>query len=721
MEEEECAASEGQGIDDVGSKKCTNDERRKKIMSMTDDVIRRSRTCWNEVLDAAAVAALIQEAYAIADLAYTAEVAAAWGEKNFPGGIPKEVIEEHEHELAAHGGDFDAMVGQRLDALRAGRLNEERIARLHGSNPEIERLKDLADGMAVSTPTGFYPNGNMSEARPPLRTLYRRTHRAVDKMIYDLVSAGLGIVLTAATAFAIPGLHLSPAHWAPKAGKEHGRPLIDSTDASARHPVLNSDEVADWAKEYFGEIEHPTIVDIVLMIWEFKSSHPEVSWLDIALFKLDLKGAYNLISFKKQFCKLFAVELVGGIVVIFLCGLFGWSATPAAFQVVTRALVFEMGLRLMGRCCMYVDDILGVTLVKNLEKDKTVTADICIDLLGEGAIAHEKTLDTEGGGPRRIDVIGYTLDLDSLRVTLTRRNLLRTVYAFFHVDITAKVPVAAIQRMASYSSRYCLLLPEMRPFSRALYGCITGLSNRRASAPLSPEAKLSVELWRTVLCAIALREERFARPFHTFIPREADTVIQFDASLQGIGVILFDRDRDTGAEVLIGGAAVSLQVWKINEEDSSLQNSAEFMAVIVGLLAVLLRLPNGAGRSILLRGDSITALRWAETGRIRSDFSARAACLFTLLLARTGMRLVGTVHAPAEVNTWCDLLSRRNEHERYRVMNEVIPGARDLALGEHELVQSALRLCSPKAGPLHADSFNEFWKVAGRLVASVSR
>ena len=52
------------------------------------------------------------------------------------------------------------------------------------------------------------------------------------------------------------------------------------------------------------------------------------------------------------------------LVMFFLCGIFGWSGTPAAFQVVTRASVFELSVRIVGRLLMYVDDILGVLLAQ---------------------------------------------------------------------------------------------------------------------------------------------------------------------------------------------------------------------------------------------------------------------------------------------------------------------------------------------------------------------
>jgi hypothetical protein len=95
--------------------------------------------------------------------------------------------------------------------------------------------------------------------------------------------------------------------------------------------------------------------------------------------------------------------------------------------------------------------------------------------------------------------------------------------------------------------------------------------------------------------------------------------------------------------------------------------------------------------------------------------------LFTLILARTELRVCGSVHLPAELNTSCDRLSRRDENGRYREVEEVIPGARNFKMDKDPLVEEALRLCNPMHGILEEDSFNEFWERAGRLVADVAR
>ena len=115
-----------------------------------------------------------------------------------------------------------------------GRLNAERIGRLSSDNAQRERLLDIAAGMHVAPEPGFEPNGADEATRPPLRALYRRAHLAVDAKFFDSVRAGLAFVLSMAIATQIAGIHFSPAHWAPKQGKECGRPIVGSSDRNSR-------------------------------------------------------------------------------------------------------------------------------------------------------------------------------------------------------------------------------------------------------------------------------------------------------------------------------------------------------------------------------------------------------------------------------------------------------------------------------------------------------
>ena len=55
-------------------------------------------------------------------------------------------------------------------------------------------------------------------------------------------------------------------------------------------------------------------------------------------------------------------------IIFFLCGIFGWTGTPATFQVQNRAIMHEL-LKAM----MYVDDIIIVTRKANVNSDIDIT------------------------------------------------------------------------------------------------------------------------------------------------------------------------------------------------------------------------------------------------------------------------------------------------------------------------------------------------------------
>ena len=443
-------------------------------------------------------------------------------------------------------------------------------------------------------------------------------------------------------------------------------------------------------------------------------------WPEIVLWKMDLRNAYHLLGFGASTCRLFAVELLGGLVLIFLCGMFGWSATPACFQVVTRALVYEMNRRLSGPVLMYVDDILGVCSQATVSSDLAIADEQCVSLLGDDAVAHDKT-EVTSPSQRSIDVIGYTLDVELRVVTLTLcRNFLRTLYAFFSVDESRPLPVPVIERLASLASRYSAICRELRPFTRALYRCTVGIRNRRVSVPLSSQARLTVHLWRAMLCLTALDPVRFARPFATFVDLPARFIVEFDASLCGVGFRLSKRVSGAADTVVcMGAGSVSLASMEFGQ-DASYQNTAEFIAVVVSLVVLVKEVKRGRPISVELRGDSITALRWAEQASFRSSLVGNAAVLFVLLLVRCDVQIADTFHVPGEDNVVCDTLSRPDLSGRMRTVREVLPGVRDLCDPERrKVIAEALRVCDPRVDHLDPTAFESFWTAAGRLVASL--
>ena len=92
-------------------------------------------------------------------------------------------------------------------------------------------------------------------------------------------------------------------------------------------------------------------------------------------------------------------------------------------------------------------------------------------------------------------------------------------------------------------------------------------------------------------------------------------------------IVLLYYERSDVNEVLIAGGAVDISMLKF-ESDASFQNTAEFIAAVLGIRG--LRQLGTQPESVCRRGDSITALTWASTGKFRGEVVGNAAAEFVL-------------------------------------------------------------------------------------------
>jgi hypothetical protein len=464
--------------------------------------------------------------------------------------------------------------------------------------------------MKVHLPENFTTNGLMP--RTDRRPIYETVACAVNKMLGVIVDQRLAVLLALDVAQrCVPNLHLCKAHWTVKKGKPSGRPLGDLSNVDGMK--INTDETAAAASKYYGDIRHPTIDDIAVMVYEFwraaKARDPSVQWENMRIWKMDLRGAYTLLSFRPVDVGLFAMLLSDDVVYLQMVGIFGWSGTPAAFQVVTRAITWELQHALRSRTVMYVDDIMGVCFVEDVEADLARARDICTSLLGPGSVADDKT---ERGV--RLDMIGYTISLPDNRVLISRKNFLIALHGFISTDVTRRTNLRAAQRLASYGTRYGKICRVMRPFCSALYRVTWGRVDEHALFYLSPEAIIAIQCWRAMLCLVRFKETEFTRTIESFAPATPILVAEFDSSLSGAGVIW--SVRTNGAEVLRGVSAVQLTSLGFGT-DSANQNLAEYIGAIIPVLGQVILGLSGTG--IALRGDSVTALTWVMTERPRGE------------------------------------------------------------------------------------------------------
>ena len=695
-----------------------------------EEIVAEMRIYFDESVSRVAVRELAVAAYTTLDENFAEEEARAWGD-GFE--IPSDVVAHDEALLKANGNDYLRMAEQRFQLLRPDRLNEARVLEvLSADNPERDKMLSLAAGMEVPLPDGFKPNGKLNYLSgetvstynasdpEPLRTRYQQTASAVNKQLFKLWGLGLAFILTAPTVFwMVKGDHKMVASWAAKAATEAGRVLMDPTHTKVKGgSSMNGPEVKEKCKSLLGPIGHPDIWMLIIMIMTFfsraKKKDPEVKWEDLRLWKMDLRAAFTLLSVAPKNTPLFTMNLTGGLVILVLCGLFGWTGTPFAFQVVTRAILYELLAVTLGALLMYVDDIMGVCFEKDLAAEQHSAFDLCTRLLGPRAIAEDKT---ESG--RKLVWIGYLVDLDKQLVNLSPRNFRKCFYSFFTVvvDGSAKVPVKTLERLASLAERYSDLYPHMRPFQRALYECHKaqrGLSEHiSVDMEAHPEAVRSIRMWRVMLCAAALNEDRFAMSFQSFMPKSAEYVVEFDGCLSGVGILAYVR-RD-GTEVLVGGGAMDLRPLGFGT-DSSFQNLGEFFGPV--LAPVMLRRLGlgqaGAPCVVHFRGDSITGLTWAETRRFKGTNVSNAAIVFTAMVVGKVVEVEGTTHIPADENKRADGLSRD------RTMAQL--GLGDLPFIDLNLDDTAVeirRLCDPALDTNTDESFAEHLGHANRLSLSL--
>ena len=116
-----------------------------------------------------------------------------------------------------------------------------------------------------------------------------------------------------------------------------------------------------------------------------------------------------------------------------------------------------MDEKLIGKVLIYVDDIMGACLRKDLTHDMYRSP------------WPQRLADDKSKSGRRLKLIGYIVDLDKKTLSIARKNFLNTVYGFYTVNTKAQTTLPFAQKLASWASRYSMIFRHMRPFSSALH------------------------------------------------------------------------------------------------------------------------------------------------------------------------------------------------------------------------------------------------------------
>lgn len=598
-------------------------------------------------VDPATVCSILDSAYETTDQNYGEAEALAWA-NSFK--FPTNILEFYQNLFIHYNFNLHDLIVHVKNQISSTRISSESVqSALSPDNPDVGLVLQLVRGMPILHDPEFKHNG--PDAIPKLSATYRRLSPTVNKILYeDFIDKKLAFILPKHLVVEhVSQFHLSKLSWTTKVGKTKGRPLLDCS--AGVHPINSLHTKLECDKQW-GPINHPTISCLVKMIINFwndvKMSNDNVKWEDLTLWKLDLKGAFTLLSFEDSAVKFMSAEMSGDLIIFFICGVFGWTGTPSCFNVMSRVLKFEINKRIKGVINIYVDDAFGVSLKHEVDHDVEIASNFCKALFQSDCIEDSKTIIN-----RRVDVIGYTIDLDLKLVSVTTKNFLRVVYGLSAINLDEKIPIKTLQKFSSWISRYSFICPILKPFIKNLYNSYSGFGDY-VKIYLDEVTITTIRIFRSIFILSMIDEVKWTRSLDSFILTKPQFLIEFDGCLIGGGIIIYKINEDDGEE-LLGTSSINLSILNFGT-DSSFQNTCEAIAAVVGLLIISLFCNNGA--SIAFRGDSMSALTWLQRGKFKSNNLTRVAVLFVYLCLNHSYIIGESVFITSEMNHRADFLSR---------------------------------------------------------------
>ena len=228
---------------------------------------------------------------------------------------------------------------------------------------------------------------------------------------------------------------------------------------------------------------------------------------------------------------------------------------------------------------------------------------------------------------------------------------------------------------------------------------------------LSEDTRRAILVWRVNLVLLEMDRAVFARPIASVPPRPVAWLLEYDASLEGLGMIWSKVGGDGGQQVVW---AMSLGLPFAFESQSAFQNTAEFLAVVVGLAVLAAKGVDSKGVSI--RGDSRSSLKWAATQRFRQGPSRKAAMAFVSLGTRFGLTVEETEWIKGSVNVQCDRMSRGCDPTDCEVG---LPASVVLRADDFPTVMQLLLQCDPTVVVGTDSDFEIAWGAVDRAVRAL--
>lgn len=540
---------------------------------------------------------------------------------------PAEIFTHDATDLSASG-SLENLIKFRQEAAKADRFNEVRCKKVFSSDPEFERLLRIArEGVDVDVSPTF-----TRLSSPPQR---RRIHSNMPGVfIYHAVNLwreGKALLLPTPSLHS-ENVHFNAVHWTAKPGRPEGRFLGDCSNGP-ENQSLNTDDVKDMIISRYGELHHPTIVDIIR---DIVALGDKVGCLQsLRLWKDDIVGAFSHFNYSPACASLFTFEIDNSLSLVQYTGMFGWTGSPFAFGPISRALGRVVNQNIAGTVHVYVDDFMGISPWHDAHKDQKMTQSLLFDALGPSAVNPLKSSEPA----LAMDVIGWHICLKSETVRPSNRAIRKIMYSFFSVTCSrrSRVPLDKMQALASLASRYSMALLGLRPFVQPLFeNC--RVAQHIKWVRLSHASIMAIHMWRAVAVILFSDTQPFAIPL-SFLVRSAPVSLRIrsDAGPRCIGVVI-DRGCHTS---YIAHLSYTLP---FDASDPRYQNTREFMGVIIGLL--MLAKLGYRNEYIHWIGDNVSSLSWVQHNYVKSSSAQASFLMYSWITIYSHLIVSTTEHCP---------------------------------------------------------------------------
>jgi hypothetical protein len=590
--------------------------------------------------------------------------------------LPAEVFTRDSQALH-RSGSLSALIRSRHDQMQHSRFNVASCMEIFQGDPEFSTLLSLAcAGAVIDVAPDFYPTPTSD---PPRRLMQRLPH-TLARHVFKLWLGHAVLVLPVQDLTDIPQLHINNLHWCPKPGAPEGRLLGDCSNREFG-VALNSDCAKDLIESRYGSLYHPTIGDLIRMIFRVASSHPD-GVASLLLWKEDISGAFGQYNHHVDAVPYLAFDIGDGLVMLYLVGMFGWTGSPFVFGVFSRALKRQCNLRMAGEVDVYVDDFMGVSPSDVALADQRHTREVITSALGPSAINVEKTMPPS----RSAEFIGWLIDLDSQSLRPNDRGICKLVACFFGCQLSRPFSLHQFQVLASLACRYSQGLTGMRPFVQPLYAMTRGWPSSKVKKTPSSAAKLAIVIWRAACLILLAQPHRLAVPLASVV-RDPDSWSHYiisDAGPLALGVAVYERLSNT----CLGHASYTLPY---EAAESRFQNVREYHGLILG--EVMLCMLHIRHTHILWRGDNVAALSWARKNCCSSSAAQRAFIAHSWMAILSGNVLVDAIHQAGTTMGDIDGLSRYKTTQ-FSAHTDLSPALR---------VDELFRLCDPTLDERHLD------------------